>query len=50
MAKKRKRRRRDGGADANSDPGRGKKPKGLAAVGVLKSQGTRAFRKRRAGS
>jgi hypothetical protein len=29
------------------DPTRGKKPKGLAAVGFLRSQGTRSFRKRR---
>ena len=29
------------------DPARGKKPKGLAAVGLLRSQGTRSFRKRR---
>jgi hypothetical protein len=37
-------------AAASEDAGRGKKPKGLAAVGYLKSQGTRAFRKGRAGS
>jgi hypothetical protein len=29
------------------DPTYGKKPKGLAAVGLLRSQGTRSFRKRR---
>lgn len=29
------------------DPTGGKKPKGLAAVGFLRSQGTRSFRKRR---
>jgi hypothetical protein len=29
------------------DSTRGKKPKGLAAVGFLRSQGTRSFRKRR---
>jgi hypothetical protein len=31
------------------DPTYGKKPKGLAAVGFLRSQGTRSFRKRRSG-
>ena len=39
-----------GVADAIEDAGRGKKPKGLAAVGYLKSHGTRAFRKGRTGS
>jgi hypothetical protein len=39
-----------GVADASEDAGRGKKAKGLAAVGYLKSHGTRAFRKGRAGS
>lgn len=29
------------------EPARGKKPKGLAAVGFLKAQGTRSFRKHR---
>ena len=37
---------RDGVAGARG----GKKPKGLAAVGFLRSQGTRSFRKQRAGS
>ena len=54
MAKKKKSRARAGGktgvADAIEGAGRGKKPKGLAAVGYLKSQGTRPFRKGRAGS
>ena len=54
MAKKKKSRARAGGrtgaADAIEDPGRGKKTKGLAAVSYLKSHGTRAFRKGRAGS
>jgi hypothetical protein len=39
-----------GMADVIEDAGRGKKPKGVAAVGYLKSQGTRAFRKGRTGS
>jgi hypothetical protein len=38
------------GADVIADAGRGKKAKGLAAVGYLKSHGTRAFRKGRTGS
>ncbi|HEY2941006.1 MAG TPA: hypothetical protein VGN09_01100 [Vicinamibacteria bacterium] len=51
MAKKRKSRAAAAGTavtgDAAGRAGRGKKPKGLAAVGFLKSQGTRTFRKRR---
>jgi hypothetical protein len=55
MAKKRNRRvaaaSKAGAQDAVADAaGRGKKPKGVAAVGFLKSQGTRAFRKGRVGS
>lgn len=33
----------------DEDPTRGKKPKGLAAVGFLRGQGTRSFRRRRRG-
>ena len=52
MGKKRASRAGAGGKaaaqDATEDSGRGKKaPKGQAAVGFLKSQGTRGFRKRR---
>jgi hypothetical protein len=55
MAKKRNRRvaaaSKAGTQDAVADAsGRGKKPKGLAAVGYLRSHGTRAFRKGRTGS
>lgn len=35
-------------AKVGEDPTGGKKPKGLAAVGFLRAQGTRSFRKRRA--
>jgi hypothetical protein len=35
-------------ARVKEDPSAGKTPKGLAAVGFLRAQGTRSFRKRRA--
>jgi hypothetical protein len=51
MAKKRKSRTtvatKPAAANVAEDPTHGKKPKGLAAVGFLRSQGTRSFRKRR---
>lgn len=51
MAKKRQSKAATKGVAAKvvEDPTGGKKPKGLAAVGFLKSQGTRSFRKRRSG-
>ena len=36
-----------GGAASVEDVSRGKKPKGVAAVGFIKAQGTRSFRKQR---
>lgn len=48
MAKKKSRvAAKPGVPGAVEDPSRGKKPKGVAAVGFLKGQGTRSFRKRR---
>lgn len=52
MSRKRSRRARGGtkaGAqEGTEDSGRGsKRPRGQAAVGFLRSQGTRSFRKRR---
>ena len=54
MAKKPKRRsgaaRKPGAQDEVASARVAKKPKGLAAVGFLRSQGTRTFRKQCAGS